>query len=96
MGDKSPKSKERGQKQKSAAQAQSAVAANGSSFLQVEHRFQNDGSAAIGMPCACGGRYFRFLALRTRLRPDFRSCLFRTLRLSEARMRAVVFFFRAM
>jgi len=50
----------------------------------------------MGMPCACGGRYFRFLALRTRLRPDFRSCLFRTLRLSEARKRAVVFFFRAM
>jgi len=72
------------------------VVVNGSSFLQVEHRFQNDGSAAIGMPCACGGRYFRFPALRTRLRPDFRSYLFRTLRLSEARKRAVVFFFRAM
>jgi len=85
----------RGRLQVDTLQAQK-VAANGSSFLQVEHRFQNDGSAAIGMPCARGGRYFRFLALRTRLRPDFRSCLFRTLRLSEARKRAVVFFFRAM
>jgi len=32
-------------------QAQYAVA-NGSSFLQLEHRFQNDASAAIVIPCA--------------------------------------------
>jgi hypothetical protein len=28
------------------------VPANGSSFLQLEHRFQNGPSAPIGMPCA--------------------------------------------
>jgi len=38
--------------------------------------------------------YFRFLPLLTRLRPDLRSCLLRTLRFSLARRRAVVLFLR--
>ena len=31
--------------------------ANGSSFLQVEHRFQNEASALIAMACVCERRY---------------------------------------
>ena len=39
----------RGRLQVDTLQAQ-YVPANGSSFLQVEHRFQNDASASIAMP----------------------------------------------
>ena len=47
------------------------VPANGSSFLQVEHRLQNDASALIAIPSHAtrptSRRYFRFLVPRTRL-----------------------------
>ncbi len=42
-------------------------AANASSFLQVEHRFQNEASALIATASLRAQCYFRFLVPRTRL-----------------------------
>jgi hypothetical protein len=56
----------RGRLQVDTLQAQYG-AAKGSSFLQVEHRFQNETSAVIATACVHQRPYFRFLVLRMRL-----------------------------